>query len=1150
MNIPPSTYTNRKIWLSILFGVLSAVLSKYGIEASINEVDINLVWSPLLPVLVAMAWGWRYGLLAGISGGIYFPFILWPSDGWTNPFTSLIFLGYFIVTGIVYNYRQKDYRFLLLFATVIGISATLFLYFGLFFNELLSYNPPFWTNQTLNHLPQETILNFAVKDSISVLLITFLAETLLRINFVRKIMRLQVSILYKNNLKVFIALPLFITAIILIFISLSSIFLTENIYIGKQHIQIALLVITLASVFFSRFIFYFSETQLRAIDKLNITQKKYELLFKNANDAIVILKDGLIVECNSKTLDIFKCKKDDLINKSPVDFSPLRQPGGILSSDKARINMDNAIKGSPQLFEWQHKRLDNTLLLAEVSLNRIEINEEIFLQSIIRDVAEQSKLPGLTRKAFAAVEHSPATIIITDKKGNIEFVNPKFTELTGYSFEEAIGQNPRILKSGISSEKEYSDLWNTILSGNVWKGEFNNIKKNGEAYWESASIAPIFDEKSNITHFVAIKEDITEKKKVEQQLKESEYKYRSVFENLNDVYFVSKPDGTITDLSPTNNFHPLFNRDYIIGKNVISFYGDSAVRNDLINQLTEKGSVSDYEITFKTNSNTHVYCSVNAKIHYDEDHMPSHFEGVVRNITERKEAEKKIRINEKRFRKAQEIGNIGTYEYDFISKLYWGSDEAKRIFGLNLNSDFFTIDQIESCYVNPEELIPKLNELRQNKLSFEINYDIYRYKTRDRRSIRQVTEISRNEKGKPLLAIGLIVDITDQKRIENELIAAKEKAEESDKLKSAFLANMSHEIRTPMNGILGFSSLLKEPNLSGEEQKNYIEIIEKSGARMLNIIHNIIDISKIESGSMPTSYKDLNINKQIIHIYNILSNDAKEKNIDFSFTTGLSDSEAMIFTDEDKLYSIITNLINNAIKYTDKGSVEFGYIKDHDTLEFYIKDTGIGIAKDRQDIIFERFIQEDIEDIQARQGAGLGLSITKSFIVMLGGKIWLESKKGKGSTFYFTIPYQTAKSTRSMDENNSSNSFSVSHSKKPNILVAEDDEASQLLISEFLKDETQRILTVGNGKEAIEICRNTSDIDLVLMDIQMPELNGYEATRAIRQFNKDIIIIATTAFAQKGDKEKALKAGCNDYISKPYSQANLTAMITKHCKCK
>jgi len=387
------------------------------------------------------------------------------------------------------------------------------------------------------------------------------------------------------------------------------------------------------------------------------------------------------------------------------------------------------------------------------------------------------------------------------------------------------------------------------------------------------------------------------------------------------------------------------------------------------------------------------------------------------------------------------------------------------------------------------------------------------------------------------------------------------KAKENDRLKSAFLANISHEIRTPMNGILGFSGLLKTPGLSGETQQEYIRIIEKAGARMLNIIDDIVSISRIESGLMEVNIQESNINEQIEYIYTFFKPEVEGKGMQFSFKNTLPEKEAFLNTDREKVYAILTNLVKNAIKYTGKGSIEIGVSlrqaqgtvgepvvteQGRSTeVEFYVKDTGIGISEDRQDAIFERFIQADIEDKMARQGAGLGLSISKAYVEILGGKIWVESKEGKGSTFYFTLPHQT----ETIKENGDKNKFllpvedaSINNLK---ILIAEDDETSEMLISIAVKKFGKEIISIRTGTEAVEVCRKNPDIDLVLMDIDMPEMNGYEATRQIRQFNKDLVIIAQIAFGLSGDREKAIAAGCDDYIAKPIKIDELLEKIEK-----
>ena len=390
------------------------------------------------------------------------------------------------------------------------------------------------------------------------------------------------------------------------------------------------------------------------------------------------------------------------------------------------------------------------------------------------------------------------------------------------------------------------------------------------------------------------------------------------------------------------------------------------------------------------------------------------------------------------------------------------------------------------------------------------------------------------------------VDITQRKQMEQELVKAKEKAEESDRLKSAFLANVSHEIRTPMNGIMGFTRLLKESAMAEEEQQEYIHLIEKSGARMLTIINSIMSISKIEAGEVEILLSDTNIKQEIVDIETFFQPEARQKGIQILIDHSLTDKPITIKTDSEKFYAILTNLVKNAIKFTSKGSVEIGCEKKRGYLKFFVRDTGIGILPDQLEMIFERFRQASESLTRKYEGTGLGLSISKAYVEMLGGKIWVESELGKGSTFYFTLPYHDDEQKGTTNKKLGSGKTENNQIRDLKVVIAEDDAISGIILGKIIRKYCKEILQAKDGVEAVELCRNNPDIDLIFMDIQMPNMDGYEATREIRKFNKDVVIIAQTAFALSSERKKVLGAGCNDYLSKPFKLPTLFDLMKKH----
>lgn len=376
-----------------------------------------------------------------------------------------------------------------------------------------------------------------------------------------------------------------------------------------------------------------------------------------------------------------------------------------------------------------------------------------------------------------------------------------------------------------------------------------------------------------------------------------------------------------------------------------------------------------------------------------------------------------------------------------------------------------------------------------------------------------------------------------------ELEQAKIKAEESDRLKSAFLANLSHEIRTPMNGIMGFSVLLKEPDNTIAERNEFINIINSCSNQLLSIITDIVEISKIETNLITLNEEPVDINLLLIFLYKELSiSKLKKPGVDFRLVNSQNEFSEKIIVDDTKLKQVLTNLITNAFKFTESGFIEFGCTTVNNSfLEFFVKDTGSGIDKEYHNVIFERFRQAENEMTKMQSGSGLGLAISKAYIEMMGGSIHLKSEPGKGSLFYFRIPAKIA--VNEQKYNVETPAMVLNNFDNDVILIAEDDETNFYLLQAIFLAKSVKIIRAVNGREAVDICINNTNISVVLMDIKMPEMDGLEATRQIKSFRPGLPIIAVTAHALSGDKEIALMAGCDGYISKPIIKDQLFQII-------
>ncbi len=394
-------------------------------------------------------------------------------------------------------------------------------------------------------------------------------------------------------------------------------------------------------------------------------------------------------------------------------------------------------------------------------------------------------------------------------------------------------------------------------------------------------------------------------------------------------------------------------------------------------------------------------------------------------------------------------------------------------------------------------------------------------------------------------------DISTQKAFELELIAAKEKAEESDRLKTAFLQNMSHEIRTPMNAIMGFSSLLADYYNDKESLAKFAEIINIRCNDLLEIINDILNISKIESGHLSLNYEPCDLNQIFSELALFFSEYQKRNNkLNIQFELKMCDlaKNKTVLVDKGKLKQILINLISNAFKFTKSGSIEGGYqIENNNTILFYIRDTGVGIPAEKQEAIFERFTQLNQSELQNTGGTGLGLSIVKGLVKLLNGKVWLESEPNIGSTFYFSMPVTISSSLVKNETETETEHYTHFQFNNKTILIVEDDFYNSEYLKAILSGIGLKILSTAYGKESVQIAAS-QHVDLILMDIQLPDFDGYKSTKIIKLNQPNIKIIAQTAFAGHDESQKAFKAGCDDYISKPIKKEVLLDILNKHLK--
>jgi PAS domain S-box-containing protein len=884
-----------------------------------------------------------------------------------------------------------------------------------------------------------------------------------------------------------------------------------------------------------------SESGVTRLGQIGQTLPEKENLYDESliqlRDVIFLLSSqGMIVSLNEAFEKITGWTRQEWIGKP---FANLLHQEDIQLGQERLLNIMNG--HISDAIELRIRKKSGDYLYGEILATPwIKNKKPAGLVGVGRDITKRKKAEeklSVSENKFSKLFHSsPDAILLTElKSGIIIEVNASFVKFSGYSSEELIGHP--VLEFNMYGPAERQRFVSMLREkGKIHNVEFVLKNKAGKELHvlSSAEIIEIEGE----PHTITILKDITESKRAEEALRESEERFKTLSFLGNEGLMIHE-EGIILDANKA--FASLLgysSPDGLIGKNGLEVVkltpkSKKVVIDHMRNNLNDTYDIEIINVNGKvipaeTKGTEIVYMGHKARLVY------------MRDITKRKIDEEALAESKALLASIIDSTNDLIWSIDVDRYRLLTFNKGLKIFfeqeGIQIREGMLLED------ILPSELVKKLSQLYSQTLQEGSLITMYQTTIGNRTLWINLHLLS--QKNKPYAISAFAKDITELMQAQEALIQAKEKAEESDRLKTAFMNNISHEVRTPLNGILGFAQIILKPDIKEDEKEIYLDILNTSSERLLNTITDYMDISLLVSGNLQVHKQSISLSELLNEIYDKFQPKCAAKNLELIKQFPSTTKYYPFFCDALLLEKSISHLVDNAIKFTQSGTIILGLRLFGSEYEIYIKDTGSGISQEAQDKIFDYFRQEVISSTRGYEGSGLGLSISKGMVELMGGKIRVESIKGEGSTFFIAFPAEPGiiKNIESSNINDKKSRSSIS----PVILIAEDDKSNFEFFKTILERTSFKYLHAINGIETVEMCRNHPEISIVLMDIKLPLMDGLEATQKIREFKKDLPIIGVTAYAMTGDREKVLNAGCNDYIAKPIESDKLIKLIKKH----